>query len=96
MVRKLRIDYQGAWHHVMNRGARHKPIFKLDGHCWLFLVTPYSPEAVREPPYERDLIFCGKGRIQDSPLQTFFLMIIATRLYEQERRGRSGAFDALG
>ena len=24
---RLRIDYEGAWHHVMNRGARREPIF---------------------------------------------------------------------
>ena len=27
MARPLRIDYPGAWHHAMNRGARHQPIF---------------------------------------------------------------------
>lgn len=27
MARQLRIDYPGAWHHVMNRGRRREPIF---------------------------------------------------------------------
>lgn len=31
MGRPLRIDYPGAWHHVMNRGARRQPVF-LDSH----------------------------------------------------------------
>ena len=30
MARPLRIDYPGAWHHAMNRGARHQPIFLTD------------------------------------------------------------------
>lgn len=30
MARPLRIDYPGAWHHVMNRGARHQEIFLSD------------------------------------------------------------------
>ena len=39
MARKPRIDYPGAWHHVMHRGARHAPIFEDDTHCRLFLDT---------------------------------------------------------
>lgn len=27
MARKPRIDYPGAWHHVVNRGARKQPVF---------------------------------------------------------------------
>lgn len=26
-MRRRRVDYEGAWHHVMNRGARRDPIF---------------------------------------------------------------------
>jgi REP element-mobilizing transposase RayT len=37
MARKPRIDFAGAWHHVMHRGARRAPIFKLEDHCQLFL-----------------------------------------------------------
>jgi len=37
MTRPLRIDYPGAWHHVMHRGARRAPIFVLTEHCGLFL-----------------------------------------------------------
>ena len=37
MARKHRKDFLGAWHHVMNRGARREPIFKLDRDCDLFL-----------------------------------------------------------
>lgn len=37
MARSLRVDFPGAWHHVMNRGARRAPIFKSDAHCHLFL-----------------------------------------------------------
>ncbi len=37
MARPPREDYPGAWHHVMNRGARRAPIFKKDDHCLEFL-----------------------------------------------------------
>ncbi len=37
MPRKPRIDFPGAWHHVMHRGARKAPVFKEDAHCHLFL-----------------------------------------------------------
>ncbi len=30
MTRALRIQFKGAWHHVMNRGAERKPIFTKD------------------------------------------------------------------
>lgn len=39
MPRKPRIDFPGAWQHVMHRGARRAPIFKRDAHCTLFLDT---------------------------------------------------------
>ena len=41
MPRPLRVDYCGAWHHVMNRGARRAPVFANDEHAGGFL------EAVR-------------------------------------------------
>ena len=28
MARPLRIDFNGAWHHVMNRGRRREAIFR--------------------------------------------------------------------
>ena len=37
MARRLRQDYAGAWHHVMHRGARRAPIFKLTTDCQGFL-----------------------------------------------------------
>ena len=37
MARLKRIDYPGAWHHVMNRGARREPIFRDPDHCSMFL-----------------------------------------------------------
>jgi REP element-mobilizing transposase RayT len=37
MGRKLRTDYEGAWHHVMNRGARRAPILADDQHIEIFL-----------------------------------------------------------
>ena len=37
MPRPKREDYTGAWHHVMHRGARRAPIFKLERDCWKFL-----------------------------------------------------------
>jgi len=39
MARKRRDDYPGAWHHVMHRGARRSPIFKLPADCQGFLDT---------------------------------------------------------
>lgn len=45
MARKPRIDFPGAWHHVMHRGARQAPIFRENGDCTLFLGTLES--AVR-------------------------------------------------
>lgn len=37
MPRPKREDYPGAWHHVMNRGARRAPIFTRDADCVKFL-----------------------------------------------------------
>jgi putative transposase len=42
MVRKIRKDFPGAWHHVMHRGARREPIFLHDEHCLLFLELAES------------------------------------------------------
>lgn len=38
MARPLRIEYPGAWYHVMNRGANRKFIFNSDEHRKLFLT----------------------------------------------------------
>jgi putative transposase len=37
MSRPIRIEYPGAWYHVMNRGARRKVIFKSDKQRQYFL-----------------------------------------------------------
>ena len=37
MARKPRIDYPGAWHHVMNRGRHRERAFADDDDCVLFL-----------------------------------------------------------
>jgi REP element-mobilizing transposase RayT len=37
MPRKPRVDFPGAWHHVMHRGARRAPIFRADDDCLRFL-----------------------------------------------------------
>lgn len=37
MPRSRREDFPGAWHHVMHRGARRAPIFKLPEDCFGFL-----------------------------------------------------------
>jgi REP element-mobilizing transposase RayT len=39
MARKLRVEYEGAIYHVMNRGDRREPIFKGDQDRMLFLET---------------------------------------------------------
>lgn len=39
MSRKLRIQYEGAVHHVINRGDRREPIFKDDEDREDFLET---------------------------------------------------------
>lgn len=36
MPRPLRIEYEGAWYHVMNRGANFQPIYLTDYHRKLF------------------------------------------------------------
>ena len=37
MPRALRIEYSGAWYHVMNRGINRMPIFTTDEHREIFL-----------------------------------------------------------
>ncbi len=59
MARPKRLDYPGAWHHVMNRGGRHapadvspppaRPIFQLEVDCYRFL------EAVGDTAQRFDL-----------------------------------------
>ena len=39
MPRKLRLEYEGAIYHVMNRGDRREPIFKDDADRKCFLET---------------------------------------------------------
>lgn len=37
MARPLRIEYKGAWYHIMNRGAAHQPIFYENEHYKMFI-----------------------------------------------------------
>ena len=37
MSRPLRIEFPGAWYHVMNRGAGYQNIFRDDSHRALFM-----------------------------------------------------------
>lgn len=37
MARPLRIEYEGAWYHIMNRGAAHQPIFYENKHYKMFI-----------------------------------------------------------
>jgi putative transposase len=37
MSRPLRIEFSGAWYHVMNRGRRSEPIFLVNSDYRLFL-----------------------------------------------------------
>jgi len=37
MARPLRIEFEGAWYHVMNRGLSHKSIFEEDNHYETFI-----------------------------------------------------------
>ena len=39
MARKLRIQYEGAIYHVMNRGDHREDIFRGDKHSKLFIET---------------------------------------------------------
>lgn len=39
MARKLRVEYEGAIYHVLNRGDRREPIFRDDKDRFLFLET---------------------------------------------------------
>jgi hypothetical protein len=39
MLRKLRLEYEGAIYHVMNRGDRLKPVFFSDNDRELFLES---------------------------------------------------------
>jgi len=42
MSRPLRLEYPGAWYHVMNRGLARQLIFRTDGHRQLFLELLYE------------------------------------------------------
>jgi len=37
MARPLRIEYDGAWYHIMNRGMARHPIFLNDDHYHMFI-----------------------------------------------------------
>ena len=37
MSRALRVEYAGAWYHVMNRGLARQAIFRSDAHREIFL-----------------------------------------------------------
>ena len=50
MARPRRIQYAGAWHHVMNRGLARQFIYQNESHRYLFLSLledinlPYQTE----------------------------------------------------
>ena len=46
MARTRRIDFPGAWHHVMGRGARQESIFRDEGDCLIFLLELH-PDKTR-------------------------------------------------
>ena len=37
MARPLRVEYEGAWYHLMNRGAGRQAVFKTDAQRQYFL-----------------------------------------------------------
>jgi REP element-mobilizing transposase RayT len=54
MARTLRNDPAGAWHHVMNRGARHQPIYldDRDRHSFLGLLDDlYRDDGIETHAY---------------------------------------------
>jgi len=63
MARKLRIQYEGAVYHVMNRGDRREPIFKDDHDRKTFLETlgqccsrTLLARSVKPPPLAEGLL----------------------------------------
>ncbi|WP_447969607.1 hypothetical protein [Nitrospira sp. M1] len=38
MARPFRIEFKGAWYHVMNRGASRRKVFTADEQCQYFLA----------------------------------------------------------
>ena len=92
---RLRIDYDGAWHHVMNRGARREPIFTraADGLAFLQIIE----EQVDRTGIEVHA-FCLMGnhyhllvRSPEARLSEFMQHLASTytRLFNQ-RRGYDG------
>jgi putative transposase len=58
MGRKPRRDFEGAWHHVMNRGTNHQAIFRSDDDRTLFMIELAA--ACREHSLELHA-FCLMG-----------------------------------
>ncbi len=58
MARPLRIEYEGAWHHVMNRGAARRPVFQTAAHYSMFLQLLEETSEI----YDIDIhAFCLMG-----------------------------------
>ena len=51
MVRKLRVEYQGAIYHVMNRSNRREPIFKDEADRQCMIQGAWLIALRFEPPY---------------------------------------------
>jgi hypothetical protein len=49
MARPLRIEYLGAWYHLMNRGRRHEKIFHKEIDYRLFLEVLGYPIPLDTP-----------------------------------------------
>lgn len=74
MPRPLRYDPPGGRHHVMNRGARHTPVFRSDDDCVAFL-TLIDDKAERYgvevhayallPNHFHLLVVSNRGRLSD-------------------------------
>ena len=56
MPRPLRIEYEGAIYHVMNRGDRREPIFHNDKDRELFLATLLAFAQVTAHPLAQELL----------------------------------------
>ena len=75
MGRKPRIDFPGAWHHVMHRGARRAPIFRADDHRGLFL------EIVEEMTHEFELEIHAYALM---PNHYHFSFVLGTAIFQKE------------
>jgi hypothetical protein len=59
MARPLRIEYEGAWYHVINRGRRAEKIFLEKQDCRMFIELPRE----RDVRAERVLILKNQANL---------------------------------